>query len=514
MDKKSVVSGATALAVLFGNLVMPGLPGQGGLSGLPLARAAAPGAVVISEVAWAGSADSSNDEFIELYNTTGAVVDLSGWTLFDDGVSSVLNGTIAAHSYFLIEDSEVVVNPNVADLILNLSLANTGDSLSLIDESANVIDTVNSSGGMWFSGNSTTKATMERIDLLAGGDSAANWASSTGSGSSATSSLGSLIIGTPGLQNSVCSGMACAAPSGAAVSMSVPVGDVFLGDSLTVTVAAENVSDLFSYGTTVTYDPAVLEFSSASVGAFLSAGGVVSTSFQYGLENDLVGRLLIAEARTIDPKVGVSGSGSLYSMTFNVIGGEGLTTMIGFDGDSFVADIAGEFGADFNGMSLDIAVATTDPASGLVAGQGTERYSIVLNWTASPNATSYRVSRQDAHGQYVLLGETAGVTFTDSDAVLTGGNIIPNLNYSYRVIAVRSGVESSAIDVIGVETRGLKGDNNRSDRVDGRDLDSLARNFALTDVSPDFDALTDTTYDAMVDGSDLIDLGANFALTY
>lgn len=502
MNKKRVISGALSLMVLMGNF------------SVPLAGAAAPGAVVISEVAWAGSADASGDEFIELYNTTGADVDLSGWTILDDSVPFSLSGTISAHSYFLIEDAETVVNPNVADLIAGLSLANTGDSLVLQDESLNVIDTVNSTGGAWFAGDSGTSASMERIDLLADGDSAANWGTSTGAGSTATASLGSLIIGTPGVQNSACSGSECGIPSGAAVSLNVPGGDVFVGDTVTVIAAAGDMTDLFSYGATVTYDPAVLQFSSASAGVFLSESGVVSTSFQYGLEDGVAGRLIVAEARTIDPKVGVSGSGDLFSMTFDVIGGEGAQTSIGFDVDSFVADTAADFGADFNDLLLDIAVASADPVTDLVAGEDIGRYAIVLNWTASANATSYRVMRENQHGVYDLLGETGDLSFVDNDLVTEGGKIIPNLSYNYRVIAVRSSVESVSVDVSGTETRGLTGDNDRSDRVDGRDLDNLARGFALTDTDSGFDALVDTTYDGMIDGSDLIDLGASFALTY
>ena len=75
-------------------------------------------------------------------------------------------------------------------------------------------------------------------------------------------------------------------------------------------------------------------------------------------------------------------------------------------------------------------------------------------------------------------------------------------------------VESVPTDVLGMETRGLKGDNDRSDRVDGRDLDNLARHFAEIDLDCGLDPLADTTYDGNIDGSDLIDLGASFALVY
>jgi hypothetical protein len=50
---------------------------------------ASPGDVVISEVAWGGTAASPNDEWIELYNTTPDSITLTGWSL------AALDGTPA-----------------------------------------------------------------------------------------------------------------------------------------------------------------------------------------------------------------------------------------------------------------------------------------------------------------------------------------------------------------------------------------------------------------------------------
>lgn len=481
-----------------------------GAYGMDMARAAEPGAVVINEVAWAGSADSANDEWIELYNTTGAAVDLSGWTISDDNGASVyaLGGSVAAHGYYLIEKNEAAVNPRVADLILNLSLANTGDSLVLYDAGAQVIDTVNSSGGMWFAGSSSSYATMERIDAGGNGDDPANWVN--GSGAGATASLGSLIVGTPGALNSASS----APVLGMNILMNVSNATPSVGEQITVSVNAENAVDLFSYGFEVDYDPAVLVLSAVSQGSFLNESGAVATSFQYGLEDGTPGKLLVAEARTIDPKSGVAGSGGLFVMVFDVIGGGGTQSTVAFGADSFVSDCVGEMPAGYVGGTFTPLVASVNPVTNLQTVEAAQRYSIQLSWNPSADATLYRVYRLNSHGNYVLLGETASTLFVDGDAVAEGGNIIPNHAYGYRVIAFRDAVESVAADATGMETRGLKGDNDRSDRVDGRDLDKLARHFAEDDTVAGFDPLADTTYDGMVDGSDLIDLGMTFALTY
>ena len=40
--------------------------------------------VVINEVAHGGTAASSADEWIELHNNTGALIDLTGWKLYEN----------------------------------------------------------------------------------------------------------------------------------------------------------------------------------------------------------------------------------------------------------------------------------------------------------------------------------------------------------------------------------------------------------------------------------------------
>lgn len=477
-----------------------------------VARAAAPGEVVINEVAWAGSADSANDEWIELYNTTGAAVDLSGWTINDDNGASVytLGGTIAPYGYFVIEDSAAAVNPDMVGMTLNLSLANTGDSLVLFDGAAQAIDAVNTSGAMWFAGSATSYASMERINAAVSGDDAANWVSGNATGSTATASLGSLIIGTPGMLNSV----STAPVLGAGVSMTVSDGTPDVGGQMTVSVDVANASDLFSYGFEIAYDPAVLALAGVSQGTFLSENGTVATSFQSGLEDGIAGKLLVAEARTMDLKSGVDGAGNLFVMTFDVTGEGGAASSIVFGTESFISDVSGEALCTFSGAEFVPAVTTVNAVTNLQTVEAAQRYSIQLSWNPSADVDSYRVYRMDVHGNYALLGETVSALFVDGDAVLNGGKIIPGHFYAYRVVAVKGTVSSSAADATGADTRGLKGDNDRSDRVDGKDLDRLARHFAEDDGDADFDALTDTTYDGMTDGSDLIDLGVNFALTY
>jgi hypothetical protein len=52
------------------------------LAAMPgLASARSPGPVVISEIAWIGTAASANEEWIELYNNSAAPMSLTSWGL-------------------------------------------------------------------------------------------------------------------------------------------------------------------------------------------------------------------------------------------------------------------------------------------------------------------------------------------------------------------------------------------------------------------------------------------------
>ncbi len=496
-------------------LVQVGLLGVTLMSGMvrfDTVLAAAPGAVVINEVAWAGSSDSANDEWIELYNTTGAAVELSGWKLRDDGVDAFTfpaGASVAAHGYVVIEDSENVVSNRTADLIYNMSLANTGDSLELVDEASAVIDRVNATGGAWYAGSATTYASMERIDALTG-DLAANFAASAG-GSGALASAGSVVLGTPGLVNS-----GSVPPADQTLIKAIfAVPDAQVGQTVKMSVKAENVSDLFAYGYELSYDPALLEYQGVTMGGFLGEAGAVSTSFQSGLKAGQAGRLLVAEARTIDPKVGRSGSGELFTVDFKVLSGEGASVPVNFAAGSFSSSPAGDMSVSLLPASLNVTIANVDPVTNLQVTEGVDRYSIRLNWSASVSLPDhYRVERKDAHGQWVVLAGVTGTEFVDRDGVNGGGAIIPKLAYQYRVSAVKGTLASAGVEISAQDSRGIKGDNNRTDLVDGRDLERLARHFAESDSAAGFDPLIDTTYDALINGSDLIDLGAGFAQQY
>jgi hypothetical protein len=167
---------------------------------------------VINEVAWMGTNADSNDEWIELLNTTGAAIDLTGWTLtIDDGAlpdDTVINltGVVAADGYFLLErtDGNTVSDqpiPPCAGQTYTGSMANDGRILNLRDPSFTSIDTANLNGGPWPAGLDSPRASMER--LTTGPDADSNWATNTGYVANGLDSAGGPIRGTPCNANSI-----------------------------------------------------------------------------------------------------------------------------------------------------------------------------------------------------------------------------------------------------------------------------------------------------------------------
>ena len=165
--------------------------------------------VVISEVAWMGTAASANDEWIELYNNTDEEIDLTGWTLAAaDGTPSIaLEGSIPPHGFFLLERSDDnTVSDLPADQIYTGALSNSGESLELRDAGGALIDTANGDGGAWPgganpSGDPGGRASMERVDPTAP-DTDDNWTTNDGVHRNGLDANGEPINGTPKEDNS------------------------------------------------------------------------------------------------------------------------------------------------------------------------------------------------------------------------------------------------------------------------------------------------------------------------
>jgi hypothetical protein len=176
--------------------------------------------VLINEVAWSGTAASSNDEWIELFNPGPSPIELNGWQLSDgddkDPVRVVLKGSIPGYGLFLLERTDdTTVLDLTADQIYTGGLHNNGESLELLDPSGSVIDTANADGGAWPAGNVAFHASMER---LAGPDGPGAWRTFTGCWGTGLDAVGAQVAGTPRSPNSTPCTSATVSPTLSSVS--------------------------------------------------------------------------------------------------------------------------------------------------------------------------------------------------------------------------------------------------------------------------------------------------------
>lgn len=119
--------------------------------------------VQFSEIAWMGTEESANDEWIEL--TVSAQVDLTGWRIeaADGQPSIVLEGAIGVGDYYLLERSDDDTVPQVAaGLVYTGALGNSGETLTLYDADGVAVDTVRGGESWELGGNNETKDTLQR----------------------------------------------------------------------------------------------------------------------------------------------------------------------------------------------------------------------------------------------------------------------------------------------------------------------------------------------------------------
>lgn len=162
--------------------------------------------VVINEIAWAGTAANTDDEWIELYNTTSAPIDLTGWTLTNStGTFSItLSGTIATSSYFMLErdDDNAVSNVTADQIYTGQELTDTSNLLYLRKTDNSFADKVGSATGSWYAGNTGSRDTMERKDPTSDGTASSNWADNDATFVNGQDSAAAALNATAGSLNS------------------------------------------------------------------------------------------------------------------------------------------------------------------------------------------------------------------------------------------------------------------------------------------------------------------------
>ncbi len=248
IDDEGLTATATA------TVGVAGVVGGGGATG----DAALGARVIISEVAWAGTAANAQDEWIELRNLGADPVDLAGWSIQwrrtrpvapEDYAWKVveLSGVLAPSSdsesdpgsesggvfvwsddpsgllwrvsydpdretrgYFLLERTrDEAVKDVKASLLYDasrsptLALSDLGEILVLVNDRGEIVDTANAGNvgrDAWAAGSGATFGSMERIDPF-GGDVADNWDTNAGVVTRGEDAQRRPLRGTPGTRN-------------------------------------------------------------------------------------------------------------------------------------------------------------------------------------------------------------------------------------------------------------------------------------------------------------------------
>ena len=223
-----------------------------------------------------------NAEFVEIYNTSSNVYDLSGWQFIN-------STTVKTFPAFLLQADSTVILCSVTDTSVYQSygdvigfspwtaLSNGGDSLTLLDNSGTVIDIV-SYDDAWY--NDPVKDdggwSLELINPLTPcGTTASNWTASNDT-----------IGGTPGEENSTFS----------------TTPDITSPDLVSLTIVNDSVIQLFFNET--------MDSASLAAGVYGFTGGV-SLDFVQSISSDLISVSLVLAA-SID-------TGTFYTVTVNSV---------------------------------------------------------------------------------------------------------------------------------------------------------------------------------------------------
>jgi hypothetical protein len=110
---------------------------------------------------------------------------------------------------------------------------------------------------------------------------------------------------------------ALAGSTGPALTLTATPNPVVAGTPLTLNVLINGIADLYAYQFSLAFNPALLQLTSVTEGAFLATGG--PTFFDGGTVNNAAGTVSFLFDSLIGAVPGVSGSGVLASMQFTTL---------------------------------------------------------------------------------------------------------------------------------------------------------------------------------------------------
>ena len=127
-------------------------------------------------------------------------------------------------------------------------------------------------------------------------------------------------------------------PFGVGFTFSATQTNLLTGDTFTLNLNAENITDLAGWQADITFDPTILEATEATEGDFLKRQGG-DAFFQDGTIDNTIGKITDLFSARISES-GVSGTGTLLSVTFKAkAGGETQVTLENFEFSSISGEV-------------------------------------------------------------------------------------------------------------------------------------------------------------------------------
>jgi CotH kinase protein/Lamin Tail Domain len=163
--------------------------------------AGTPGSVIINEIMYNPGSGNQDDEFLELHNTTASPINLEGWC-FSEGITLVTahpspacfpsGTTISANGYLIVSPSASQTNTTYGitptAVYTGTNLSNGGETITLVDETAQVINTFTYDDAQpWSSVPDGSGPSLELKSPNLDGSLASNWLPSFQDGGTALS---------------------------------------------------------------------------------------------------------------------------------------------------------------------------------------------------------------------------------------------------------------------------------------------------------------------------------------
>ncbi len=138
--------------------------------------------VIINEIHFHPEDSTAHEEFIEIYNTSAAPVDISGW-LFCAGITYTFpeGTTLAANGYVVVAEDPAAITARFGAAVAPLGpytgqLGNDGERIVLLDALGDIVDVVEYGLGFpWPTATANTDSSLELINPAFDNDLGGNW---------------------------------------------------------------------------------------------------------------------------------------------------------------------------------------------------------------------------------------------------------------------------------------------------------------------------------------------------